>query len=149
MVTEFLAYPETSVVRDVLDGLSDWAEEKPDEDAHVYVVSPGGILIGGLDLRGLVLTRRTTPLSEVVRPPRFVSVNAILDELDNLFECHQLASVAVVDGHQKLLGVLRRDDLNRALQERADTDYLKSRSVLRWPQTPCLPCPWEAPCPCS
>jgi len=94
------------------------------------VVSLTGILIGGLDLRALVLTRRTTPLGKILKTPRFVSVNATLDELDNLFECHQLAAVAVVDEHQKLLGVLRRDDLSRALQERADADHLKSQGII-------------------
>lgn len=47
-----------------------------------------------------------------------------------MFECHQLPAVAVVDDHQKLLGVLRRDDLNRALQERADADHLKSQGIV-------------------
>jgi magnesium transporter len=130
MVTEYLAYPETAVVRDVLDGLSDWVEKRPEEDAHVYVLSPSGKLIGGIDLRGLVLSRRATPLSEIVKPPRFVSVNFTLDDLDNLFECHQLTAVAVTDDNQKLLGVLRRDDLTRALQERADADYLKSQGIV-------------------
>ncbi len=139
MVTEFLAFRETAPVRAVLDALSDWVEARPDEEAHVYVVSDAGILIGGLDLRSLVLSRRTTPLSEVVKPPRFVSVNATLDELDNLFECHQLASVAVVDNHQKLLGVLRRDDLNQALQERADADYLKSQGIVSGDEIRAMP----------
>ena len=31
MVTEYLAYPETAAVRDVLDGLSDWVEKRPEE----------------------------------------------------------------------------------------------------------------------
>ena len=66
MVTELLAYPETAAVQDVLKGLSDWVEARPEEDAHVHVVSSTGILIGGLDLRGLVLTRRTTPLSDTM-----------------------------------------------------------------------------------
>jgi len=139
MVTEFLAYPETALVRDVLDGLSEWVEKRPDEEAHVYVVSASGILIGGLDLAGLVLSRRTVPLSEIVRRPRFVSVNATLDELDNLFECHQLAFVAVVDERQKLLGILRRDDLNQALQERADADYLKSQGIVGGDEIRALP----------
>ena len=130
MVTEYLAYPETAAVRDVLDGLSDWVEKRPEESTHVYVVSPSGSLIGDIDFQALVLSRRATPLSEIVKPPRFVSVNFTLDELDNLFECHQLTGVAVVDDHQKLLGVLKRDDLHRALQERADADYLKSQGIV-------------------
>ncbi|MGB5650133.1 MAG: magnesium transporter [Sedimenticolaceae bacterium] len=130
MVKEYLAYPETAAVRDVLDGLGDWVEQRPEEGTHVYVVSPSGTLIGGVDLQALVLSRRATPLSEIIKPPRSVSVNFTLDELDNLFECHQLTGVAVVDDRQKLLGVLRRDDLNRALQERADTDHLKSQGIV-------------------
>ena len=130
MVTEYLAYPETAVVRDVLDGLGDWVEQRPEEGTHVYVVSPLGILIGAIDLQALVLSRRATPLSEIVKPPRFVSVNFTLDELNDLFECHQLTGVAVVDDHQKLLGVLKRDDLHRALQERSDADHLKSQGIV-------------------
>ena len=130
MVKEYLAYPETAAVRDVLDGLGDWVEQRPEEGTHVYVVSPSGTLIGGVDLQALVLSRRATPLSEIIKPPRSVSVNFTLDELDNLFECHQLTGVAVVDDRQKLLGVLRRDDLNRALQERADADHLKSQGIV-------------------
>jgi hypothetical protein len=42
------------------------------------------------------------PLGGIAKSRRFVSVNATLDELDSLFECHQLASAAVVDNHQKL-----------------------------------------------
>jgi len=130
MVTEYLAFLETAEVRDVLNRLGDWVEKRPDEGTHVYVVSRSGTLIGAIDLQALVLSRRATPLSEIVRPPRFVSVNFTLDELNELFECHQLTGVAVVDDRQKLLGVLKRDDLHRALQERADADHLKSQGIV-------------------
>ena len=130
MVTEYLAFPETALVRDALEGLSEWVEKRPEQDAHVYIVSSAGTLVGGIDLQSLVLSRRTSPLSSIIKPARFVSVNFGLDELGSMFECHQLPAVAVVDDHQKLLGVLRRDDLNRALQERADADHLKSQGIV-------------------
>jgi len=139
MITEYLAYPESSSVQGVLQGLSDWAESRPDEEPSVFVVSSAGSLIGGLDLRTLVLSRRTTPLSEIVKPPRYVPVSATLDELDDLFEVHQLRSVAVVDPTHKLIGVLHRDDLIQALQERADADHLKSQGIISGDEVRSMP----------
>ncbi|MCB1859730.1 MAG: magnesium transporter [Gammaproteobacteria bacterium] len=139
MVTEYLSFLETDTVSSVLDRLSEWVERWPNQDAQVYVVSPLGTLIGAVDLQDLVLSRRTLPVSEIVRPPRFVSVSFSLDELDSMFECHQLSAVAVVDDRQKLLGVLRRDDLNRALKERRDTDYLKSQGIVGGDEIRSLP----------
>lgn len=61
MVTEYLAFPETALVRDALEGLSEWVEKRPEQDAHVYIVSSAGTLVGGIDLQSLVLSRRTSP----------------------------------------------------------------------------------------
>ncbi len=144
MVTEYLSYPETTAVRDVLEGISDWVEKNNKADAHVYVVSPSGKLIGGVELQELVLSPRATPLSEIVKLQRFVSATFTLDDLDNMFECHQLSAVAVVDDHQRLLGVLRRDDLARALQERADSDYLKSQGIVSGDEIRSMPVPTRA-----
>lgn len=130
MVTEYLTFLETAMVRDALDQLSEWVEVRPEQDAHIYVVSPSGTLIGGIDLQSLVLSRRSSPLSEIIKPARFVSVNFGLDELGSMFECHQLPATAVVDDHQKLLGILKREDLTRALQEKADADHLKSQGII-------------------
>jgi len=130
MVTEYLAFPETAKVSDALDGLNEWVEKRPEHDAHIYVISTLGTLIGSIDLQRLVLSRRSTRLSELINSARSVSVNFTLEELDNMFECHQLTAVAVVDDNQKLLGILKRDDLIQALQERADADYLKSQGIV-------------------
>lgn len=130
MVTEYLAFQESATVSDALNKLSEWVETRPEQEAHVYIVSSAGTLIGGIDLQSLVLSRRSTPLSSLLKPARFVSVNFGLDELDSMFECHQLPAVAVVDDHQKMLGILRREDLTRALQERADADHLKSQGIV-------------------
>ena len=63
-------------------GLSEWVEKRPEQDAHVYIVSSAGTLVGGIDLQSLVLSRRTSPLSSIIKPARFVSVNFGLDELE-------------------------------------------------------------------
>jgi len=130
MVTEYLAFQETARVGDALDRLSEWVETRPEQDAHVYIISSIGTLIGGVDLQSLVLAQRSALLSSLIKPARFVSVNFGIEELDSMFECHQLPAVAVVDDHQKLLGILRRSDLTRALQEKADADHLKSQGIV-------------------
>lgn len=55
MVTEFLAYPDTAVVRDVIDDLSDRAEKGMSREVYAYVISPTDRLVGAVDLRDLVL----------------------------------------------------------------------------------------------
>ncbi|MCB1761624.1 MAG: magnesium transporter [Gammaproteobacteria bacterium] len=139
MVTEYLAFQESATVSDALQGLSAWVENRPEQEAHIYIISPAGILIGAIDLQRLVLSQRNAPLSRILKPARFVSVNYSLDELDSMFECHQLPAVAVVDDHQKLLGILRRDDLVQALQKRADADHLKSQGIVGGDEIRSLP----------
>ena len=77
-----------------------------------------------------MISRRATPISQILNEPRFVPVDYTLDQLDELFECHQLPFVAVVNAEQHLLGVLRRSDLAEALHDRADTDHLKSQGII-------------------
>ncbi len=130
METEYLAYPESAKVEEVLRGLSDWAEERPGEEPPVYVVSIAGTLVGSVDIRGLVLKRRATPLSEILQFPHFVTVDANVDELEKIFDAHPLPVIAVVDAHQKLVGALHREQLERTLRERSDSDHLKSQGIV-------------------
>jgi magnesium transporter len=141
MMTEFLAYPETTPVRDVIDDLSARAEEgiDPEQEAHVYAVSPSGKLVGVLDLRDLVLARRATPLAEILKSSLFVSVDTSLDDLEAFFDRHPFLAVPVVDTRQRLVGVVRRDDVADALAKRADAEYLKTRGIIGGDEIRSLP----------
>ena len=139
METEYLEYEETAKVADVLHGLSDWAEERPGEEPPVYVVSAAGTLVGSLDVRSLVLKRRATPLNEVLQPPKYALVDADLDELEELFDVHHLSVIAVVGANQQLVGALHREDLEQALKERADADYLKSQGIVSGEEVRAMP----------
>ncbi|MGB8435399.1 MAG: hypothetical protein WCE38_14165 [Burkholderiales bacterium] len=68
MSTDCLAYGETALVGDVIDDLGKRADEHEESEhhAHVYVVSASGKVVGVLDLRDLVLARRTTPLAAIL-----------------------------------------------------------------------------------
>jgi len=130
MMTEFLAYEESTLVSDVIADLSAWAEEEPARGAHVYVVSPSGKLVGVLDLRDLVLSRRSAPLADILKSSLFVSTDTRLDELEAFFNRHPFLAVPVVDEHQRLVGVVLRKGVVEALADRAEAEYLKSQGII-------------------
>ncbi|MDX1529851.1 MAG: CBS domain-containing protein, partial [Gammaproteobacteria bacterium] len=131
MMTEYFAYPETLSVGGALDDLSERAEEEAvGQEAHVYVVSTSGKLLGVLDLRDLVLTARSTPLSKVIKSPLYVSAETELDDLEEFFDRHDFHAVPVVDMRQRLIGMVRRSDVEEALTERADQDFMKSQGIV-------------------
>jgi magnesium transporter len=131
MMTEYFAYPENITVGEALDDLSARvAEESVGQEAHVYVVSPSGKLVGVLDLRDLVLTARTTPLADVLKSPLYVGAGTDLDDVDEFFDRHDFHAVPVVDAQQRLIGMVRRSAVEEALTERADQDFLKSQGII-------------------
>jgi magnesium transporter len=139
MMTEYLSYPEDNLVGDVIDDLGRRAEEEQRRDVHAYVISATGRLIGQLDLRDLVLSRRMTQLSDILRASPYVALNAPLDELDAFFQRNPRFAVPVVDAHLKLVGVVRREDMEQAISERAESDYLKTQGIVGGDEIRSLP----------
>jgi magnesium transporter len=139
MSTEYLFYEEGAVVRDVIDALSNRAEEHSDDEVHVYVVSSRGKLVGVLDLRDLVLSRRATPLADILKSPLFVSVDTSLDDLSGFFGRHSFFAVPVVDSRHRLVGVVHRRAVDEAVSERAEHDYMKSRGIIGGDEIRTLP----------
>jgi len=141
MSTDYLAYGETALVGDVIGDLSKRADEREESehDAHVYVVSASGKLVGVLDLRDLVLARRTTPLAAILKSSLFVRAEATLDELETFFERYAFHAVPVVDERQDLVGVVGRDEVAEAIANRADEEYAKSKGIIGGDEIRSLP----------
>jgi magnesium transporter len=141
MSTDYLAYGENALVGDVIDDLSKRADEREEteHDAHVYVVSASGKLVGVLDLRDLVLARRTTPLATILKSSLFVRAEATLDELETFFERYAFHAVPVVDERQELVGVVGRDEVAEAIANRADEEYAKSKGIIGGDEIRSLP----------
>ena len=139
MVTEYLSYADTATVRDVIEDLNRRTEEGLAEDLHAYVVSGGGRLIGTLDLRDLVLARRDTLLAQLLKPSAQMKAEATLDELEAFFDREHDAAVPVVDAHQALLGVVRREDVAEELAERAENDHRKMQGIVGGDEIRSLP----------
>jgi magnesium transporter len=137
MITEYLRYADDLTVRDVLDDLRANAEQYADYDVqYAYVVSrtsdkEAGALTGVLRLRDLLLSPSQRRIAEVmVREPHAVRTGDGLDELAHFFDRHHFFGVPVLDDQNRLVGVVRRHDVEEALAGRADTDYLKLQGII-------------------
>jgi magnesium transporter len=132
MVTEFVSYPHTTAVQDVIEDLRARAAEYTAYDVqYAYIVSSWGDLVGVLRLRDLLLAPRELPVSEVmIRDPLAVPDETTLDGLAEFFDAHALLGVPVTDARGRLTGVVRRHDVEAALASRSDSHYLKAQGIV-------------------
>jgi magnesium transporter len=132
MVTEYLAFASDLTVGDVVTELRDNVERYADfQVQYIYVVDRGGVLVGVLRLRDLLLARPSTPLAQLmIAEPASVRDTATLEELEDLFDERGFLGVPVVDRRGRLVGLVRRVEVEEALAERADSDYRKSLGIV-------------------
>jgi magnesium transporter len=132
MITELLSYPTTATAGAVVDDLRARVDEYSDYDVqYAYVVTSNGVLVGVLRLRDLLLASSHKTVADLmIRDPLSVRDNATLDELADFFENHAFVGVPVTDERGRLVGVVRRHDVEEALGGRADSDYLKSQGIV-------------------
>ena len=132
MITEYLAYPVTQTVGDVVSDLRQKAEEYADYSVqYVYTIEEDGTLAGVVPLRDLILSPQRRPLKSVmIASPASVKVDARLDELDNFFSRRQFFGVPVIDWSGKLVGVVRRIDVEEAYTEEADRAFLRFSGIV-------------------
>jgi len=131
MVTEYLCYPTSSQVADVLGDMREHSHLYSKYDVqYAYVVS-NGRPTGVLNLRDLLLAPGRQAVAELmIRNPLTVADDAPLDELADFFDSHAFFGVPVVDRSGKLAGVVRRQDVEEALAARSGADYLKSQGIV-------------------
>jgi magnesium transporter len=132
MITEYLVYPDTARVGVVLEDLQNHGQLYARYDLqYLYVTAPDGTLVGVLRLRDLVFAPRHAPIAAVmIAHPVCVRPDTGLEELQQLFDRHPFAGAPVVDHSGKLVGVLRRADVEEAAGARADTALLKLSGII-------------------
>jgi magnesium transporter len=132
MVAEYVAYPEHVRVSDVIDDLRAHAPEYSRLDVqYAYITDSSDRLIGVLRLRDLLLLDHSEAASKAMTPePHRVRSDATIDELLRFFDRHSFLGVPVVDGDNRLLGVVLRVDVEEATGERADRRMLLMSGVL-------------------
>jgi magnesium transporter len=140
MVVEFVAVREDETVADVIRNLQENADRYSDyEVQYVYVVTAGdvdrhataGQLTGVLRLRDLLLSPGSTPVQQLmIHDPLSVDDHTPLKDLHQFFTENGYVGVPVVDSGNRLLGVLRRGDVEEAMAEHYADDYLKSQGIV-------------------
>ncbi|MCP4641632.1 MAG: magnesium transporter [bacterium] len=132
MVTEFVAYPMSMTVRDVLQDLRKNAEMYSDYGVqYVYVLSEEERLVGVVRLRDLVLSPGDLPLPKIMIPnPLYALASTELDELDHVFERYTFVGLPVTNEQGTLVGVVRRSDVEEAQGERAEEALMRFGGII-------------------
>jgi sporulation protein YlmC with PRC-barrel domain len=109
MTTEFLAVPETSVVDDAIDALKVF-EGSREALATIYLTD-GQRLTGAVPLVKIAVSSPAVQLSELSEPYIACAPDAPDDEVAALFDKYNLITLAVVDEHGRIAGIITADDV--------------------------------------
>jgi magnesium transporter len=122
----------SSTISDALPRLADESSKFADADIQSQSHSGRfGQLVGVLRLRDLLLGSSGRRIADMmIRDPLALPPDASLDELSGFFDRHHFFGVPVVDSARRLLGVVRRHDVEEALTDRADDDNLKLQGIV-------------------
>ena len=131
MAAEAFTFRESETVSAVLRRLA--SEEEDFEryrGQHPYVLDGASRPVGVVSLRGLLTSRRTAPLTEIMSTPITVPVDATLDDLQALFDKHPFFGLPVVEHDGTLVGVVSRTAVDSAALEQAQAESLKRQGLV-------------------
>jgi magnesium transporter len=110
MTTEFVAVGETASVDDAIEALKTF-EGSREAVATIYMTAIGQKLVGAVPLLKIAISSPTTQLSELSEPPVTCAPDTPQSEVAALFDKYNLITLAVVDEHGRLAGIITSDDV--------------------------------------
>jgi len=125
MVPDFISLREDVTARQAIESLQ--TEHSDVEMAfYLYVVDDYGKLVGVSSLRQLVVVSPETPLKEFMTTDVFsVQTDMDQEEVARLVARYDILAVPVVDGSNRLMGIVTVDDVIDILRKEATEDILK------------------------
>jgi magnesium transporter len=117
MTTEFIAVSETAVVDDAIEALKAF-EGSREALATIYLTGPGHKLVGAVPLVKIAIFSPAIQLSELSEPYIACAPDTPQDEVAALFDKYNLITLAVVDEHGRLAGIITADDVITMLRHR-------------------------------
>ena len=133
MLTEFIAYNESSTVKEVIEDLRANSEKyKNYQIRYIYVVSDDNLFVGVLQMQDLLLSNPNKRLSDIVIKEEVMAVNAdtSLEELDDLFDTYKYYGFPVIDDQNYLIGVVIRNSVLEAMNERTAFEHLETQGIV-------------------
>lgn len=132
MITEFMCFPESARVKDVIRNLRQRGDEYSDYDIHyLYVTSQDDKLTGVLPLWRLVRSDKNILLTKLAIPnPVHVQENATLEELKNVVDHHDFIGIPVTDFNGRLVGIVRRRAVLDVIDKLDDQTFLNFSGIV-------------------
>jgi flagellar motility protein MotE (MotC chaperone)/sporulation protein YlmC with PRC-barrel domain len=110
MTTEFLAVSEAAVVDDAIEALKRFDGSR-EALATIYLLGGGQRLTGSVPLVKIAISSPAVQLSKLSEPYIACAPDTPQDEVAALFDKYNLITLAVVDEHGRLSGIITADDV--------------------------------------
>jgi magnesium transporter len=117
MTTEYIAVAETAVVDDAIEALKAF-EGSREALATIYLTGDGQKLTGAVPLVKIAVSSPAVQLSELSEPYIACAPDTPQDEVAALFDKYNLITLAVVDEHGRIAGIITADDVITMLRHR-------------------------------
>ena len=129
MQSKFVSVPPFWTVGQTIDYLRD-TDDLPPQFLEVFITDPAFKPVGVVHLSKILRTQRSATMQQLVHED-FPILQTTTDREDvaRMFERYNLVSAAVVDGDQRLVGVITADDVFEVIQEEASEDILRLAGV--------------------
>lgn len=130
MTTMIAVVTEGITVKEALDQLRAISQEA-ELLSRIYVVDEADRLVGRIRLRDLAFASWDTPISRFLIDDEIsIQVHADQEEAANMIARYDLMALPVVDGENRLLGLITHDDALEILEEES-TEDLELQSGIR------------------
>lgn len=129
MTTEFVDLRENYTVRDCFDDIRATGTDK--ETVYTcYVIDAHRRLLGVVSVKDLLLATYDTPVTEIMEK-NVITVRTTDDkeEIAHLFDKYDFLALPVIDGEERLVGIVTFDDAMDVLQEENTEDFEKMAAI--------------------
>ena len=122
MQDEFIAVSPLWTTGQAIDYMRETID-LPERFYELYVVDELGRFLGAVPLDRLLRSKRPIPISELMEPERRrVRADEDQEDVARLFQRYDLVAAPVVDGTDRLVGVITFDDIADVIEEEAEED---------------------------
>jgi sporulation protein YlmC with PRC-barrel domain len=117
MTTEFVSVGDYGRVDDAIEALRQF-EGSREAVATVYLYNVAYKVVGSVPLVKIAVSPPSAFLSELSEPPVTCTADTPDDEVAALFDKYNLVTLAVLDEHERLAGIITADDVITMLRHR-------------------------------